>query len=94
MNMLIAAAIVFLAIHFLISGTRLRDTIAGAIGEKPYRGLFSLISLAAIIWLCWAYNVAQASGSDPVGTVKLTGFGRPFGFLLVPRRRKSLQPMN
>ena len=28
------------------------------------------------------------------GTVKLTGFGRPFGFLLVPRRRKSLQPMN
>jgi hypothetical protein len=32
MNMLIAAAIVFLAIHFLISGTRLRDTITGAIG--------------------------------------------------------------
>ena len=29
-----------------------------------------------------------------MGTVKLTGFGRPFGFLLVPRRRKSLQPMN
>jgi hypothetical protein len=28
------------------------------------------------------------------GTVKLTGFGRPFRFLLVPRRRKSLQPMN
>jgi uncharacterized membrane protein len=66
MNMLIAAAIVFLAIHFLISGTRLRDAIAGAIGEKPYRGLFSLASLAAIIWLCWAYNVAQASGTDPV----------------------------
>jgi uncharacterized membrane protein len=66
MNMLIAAAIVFLAIHFLVSGTRLRDTIAGAIGEKPYRGLFSLASLAAISWLCWTYNAAQANGSDPV----------------------------
>jgi len=66
MGALIVAAIVFLAIHFLISGTRLRDAITGAIGERPYMGVFSLASLAAIIWLCWAYNVAQASGGNPV----------------------------
>lgn len=66
MDMLIAAAIVFLAIHFLVSGTRLRDTITGAIGERPYMGLFSLASLAAIVGLCWTYNVAQASGNDSV----------------------------
>src|SRR5664280_2292421 len=54
MGMLIAAAIVFLAIHFLVSGTRLRDAITGAIGERPYMGLFALASLAAIVWLCWA----------------------------------------
>ena len=66
MVMLLAAAILFLAIHFLISGTRLRDAITGVIGESPYLGLFSLASLAAIAWLCWSYNVAQASGDNVV----------------------------
>lgn len=66
MGMLITAAIVFLAIHFLISGTRLRDGITGAIGERPYMGLFSLASIAVIVWLCSAYNAAQAGGGDPV----------------------------
>lgn len=66
METLIAAAAVFLAIHFLVSGTRLRDGIVGAIGERPYLGLFSLASLAAIIWLVISYNHAQASGNDPL----------------------------
>lgn len=66
MGTLIAAAIVFLAIHFLVSGTRLRDVITGAVGERPYMGIFSLASVAAIAWLCWAYNVVQASGNDPL----------------------------
>jgi hypothetical protein len=35
MGMLITAAVAFLAIHFLIAGTRLRDVITGAIGEGP-----------------------------------------------------------
>lgn len=66
MTMLLAAAAVFLAIHFLVSGTRLRDGIVGVIGEGPYMGLFSLASLGAIIWLCISYNQAQASGNDPL----------------------------
>ncbi len=66
MTMLIAAAAVFLAIHLLIAGTRLRDAITGAIGENAYMGLFSLASIAAIVWLARAYNLAQASGADPV----------------------------
>ena len=66
MGMLLAAALVFLAIHFLISGTRLRDAIASTIGERPYLGLFSLASIAAIVWLCSAYDAAQAGGNDPV----------------------------
>lgn len=65
MSMLIVAALVFLAIHLLISGTRLRDAIAAAIGERSYLGLFSLASLGVIVWLVIAYNLAQASGSDP-----------------------------
>lgn len=65
MSMLIAAACVFLGIHLLISGTRLRDAIVGVIGENPYLGLFSLSSLGAIIWLVIAYNGAQAA-DDPM----------------------------
>ena len=59
--MLIAAAAVFLGIHLLISGTRVRDGLTGAIGERAYMGLFSLASLAAIVWLAMSYRSAQAS---------------------------------
>jgi uncharacterized membrane protein len=65
MTALLAAAIVFLAIHFLISGTRLRDAITRAIGEGPYMALFALASLGVIVWLVMAYNAAQAGGGDP-----------------------------
>jgi uncharacterized membrane protein len=61
MTMLIAAAAAFFAIHLLVSGTRARDWLTGAIGERPYLGLFSLASLGAIIWLVMSYNAAQAS---------------------------------
>jgi len=58
MQMLIAAAAVFLGIHLLISGTRLRDAITGIIGERAYLGLFSLASIGVIVWLVMAYNAA------------------------------------
>src|SRR5258706_16218603 len=66
MPMLIAAAAVFLAIHLLISGTRVRDGIVAIVGENAYQGLFSLASLGIIIWLAVAYNQAQAGADDPV----------------------------
>jgi uncharacterized membrane protein len=62
--MLIAAAVVFLAIHFLVSGTRLRDGITAVIGEQLYLGLFALASLAAIVWLAISYNAAAAHGGN------------------------------
>jgi uncharacterized membrane protein len=66
MTMLIAAALAFLALHFLVSGTRLRDGIVGAIGERPYLGLFSLASIALIAWLVMAYNAASTSPDNRV----------------------------
>lgn len=58
---LIEAAFVFLAIHLLVSGTRLRDAIVATIGERVYQGLFALASLGAITWMCIAFNAADAS---------------------------------
>ena len=64
MTMLWAAAAVFLGIHVLISGTRVRDALTSTIGEGPYTGLFSLASLAAIIWLVIAFNHANGGAED------------------------------
>ncbi|MBV9990211.1 MAG: NnrU family protein [Alphaproteobacteria bacterium] len=73
MTMLIAAAAVFIGIHLLISGTRLRDAITGLIGEGAYLGLFSLASIAAIAWLVMSYNAAQAGADDPILYTPWTG---------------------
>lgn len=64
MPTLVAAAAAFLAIHFFVSGTPMRDRITAVTGEGPYLGLFSLASIALIVWLVIAYNRAQA-GNDP-----------------------------
>lgn len=66
MPMLILAAAFFLAIHLLISGTRVRDAFTGRIGEGPYMGLFSLASLAGIVWLGFAYATARHAQTDDV----------------------------
>ena len=58
MSDLIAACAYFLLIHFAVSGTRLRDGLTGKLGEGPYRGLFSLASIAGIAWMIYAYRRA------------------------------------
>ena len=75
MGNLAAAAAFFLAIHFGVSGTALRDRLVRAMGEKPYRGLFSLASLVGLIWLIRAYGNAphvevwgQLLGLKPLAT--------------------------
>lgn len=59
MTSLIAAAVFFVLLHLLVSGTRLRDAVVGTVGEGPYMGLFSLASLGGIIWLSMAYGDAR-----------------------------------
>lgn len=61
MAFLIAAASFFVLLHLLVSGTRLRDTITGRIGPGPYMGLFSLASVAGLVWLGMAF--AQSRGA-------------------------------
>jgi uncharacterized membrane protein len=55
---LLAAAAFFLAIHFGISGTKLRDQLVRIVGEKAFRGLFALASVVGLIWLIRAYSHA------------------------------------
>lgn len=66
MTLLWAAAVVFLAMHLLVAGTRVRDIITTAIGEGAYLGAFSLASVAAITWLAISYRTALASPDNVV----------------------------
>ena len=54
---LILAALFFAGIHLGVAGTRLRDAIVGAIGNG-YRALFSVASLAGLIWVVLVYRHA------------------------------------
>lgn len=64
MTSLIAAAVFFVLLHLLVSGTVLRGAIVTIIGEGAFMGLFSLASVAGLVWLGWAYG--QARGTGPV----------------------------
>jgi uncharacterized membrane protein len=66
MTNLIAAAGLFLGLHLLVSGTKLRDLIIARIGEKLYIPLFALAALGAVVWLCIAYNAASVSPANTV----------------------------
>lgn len=59
MAMLALAGLVFFGIHAM-PATPLRRTAVGAIGEGPYTGLFSLISLIVIWWWVRAFNNTAA----------------------------------
>ncbi|MDP1670789.1 MAG: NnrU family protein [Alphaproteobacteria bacterium] len=59
MGMLVAAGLFFIGIHIFVSSTPLRGWIIQRVGARPYQGVFSLLSLAGLVWLIWAYVNAE-----------------------------------
>ena len=72
MNSLIAAAVLFIGIHLLVSGTALRGALVSRLGEMPYRGLFSLLSFGALAWLCISFPRAEGE-AVPLWNLGVTG---------------------
>ena len=58
MASLALAALAFVLIHLGVSGTALRDTLVARLGLRGYMPLFSVLSVAAIVWLVSAYKAA------------------------------------
>ena len=81
MAMLALSCAVFLLLHLLPS-TPLRARLAGALGEGPYLGAFSLATLAIIVWMAFAYRAAPATPLWP-GVLWLPAAVMPFAFILV-----------
>jgi uncharacterized membrane protein len=81
MTLLVAATLAFLATHFVTS-TPLRPALVSAMGEWPYRGLYSLVALVTLGWMIWAY--AQAPGEPLwVGAREVAYVLVPMAFVLI-----------
>lgn len=60
MTQLALATAAFLAAHFVAS-TPVRPGLVKTLGENAYLGLYSLVSLAMLGWMIWAYTRAPVS---------------------------------
>jgi len=56
MSILILAAILWLGLHIGVAGTALRGVLAGRLGERGFRALFSLASIAVFGFLIYSFN--------------------------------------
>jgi uncharacterized membrane protein len=72
------AAFFFIAIHLGVSGTTLRDGLVARLGLRGYMVVFSLASVAAMVWLVSAYKAA-----DYVPSWGMLQWWKPFAIALM-----------
>ena len=80
--MLALATVVFLATHFVPS-TPLRPVLVGALGEWPYRGLYSAIAAVTLGWMIWAYLKAPPEAFLWTPLRQVAYAVMPFAFILI-----------
>src|SRR5918997_6074656 len=66
MTLLVIGLIVFLGTHAFSMARGSRASLIGRIGEGPYKGLYSLASLAGIVLISIGYGQYRAAGYIPV----------------------------
>jgi len=81
MTMLLAATAAFLLTHFVTS-TPLRASLVRALGEWPYRGLYSAVAFVTLGWMIWAYGDAPRVRLWP-GLRLVPLAVMPFAFVLI-----------
>lgn len=55
---MIGGVLAFVGGHFLLSSWALRQSVVARIGKEAFRGLYSLVMLAALVWTVLAYGNA------------------------------------
>jgi uncharacterized membrane protein len=66
MTPLIAGLVLFLGAHTLTTMRDTRATLIGLFGEGPYKGLYSLLSLAGLVLIVWGFGRYRGGGYIPV----------------------------
>lgn len=60
MNLLILGLVIFLGVHSVrVFAAPWRDATRARLGEGAWKGLYSLISLAGFVAICWGYGLAR-----------------------------------
>lgn len=61
------AVAVFVGSHFILSSLTVRRPFVEMLGEGAFRGLYSLVALASLVWVIAAYRAAPYIDLWPVG---------------------------
>lgn len=61
-GVLIAGLVVFLGAHCLPMAPRMRERLRQALGEGPYKGVFTLVSLIGFALIVYGYGFARSEG--------------------------------
>lgn len=88
MVLLVLGLVLFLGLHSLrIAGDAPREALLSRLGEGPYKGLYSLLSLAGLVLIGQGYGAALAGSSmawiPPTGLRHVTLLLVPLAFILV-----------
>jgi uncharacterized membrane protein len=83
LTQLALATAAFLVTHYVPS-TPLRGTLVASLGERPYLGVYSLVSFATLGWMIYAYRHAPFLPLWQVPELKLWPlFVMPFALILL-----------
>ena len=66
MTLLILGLVIFIGTHSFSMARERRAAFIGRIGEGPYKGIYSLLSLAGIVLISIGYGQYRANGYIPV----------------------------
>ena len=55
---LVVASLLFVGSHLVLAGPPVRDALVGRLGERPFLGLYSLVSIALFVWMVLAWRDA------------------------------------
>lgn len=85
LNELLAATIIFVGSHFLLSGPPLRGLLVDRLGLKGFRLLYSLLAAVTLVWMVQAYVQAPPVALWPSLTILqwVPLLVMPFAFILL-----------
>ncbi|KFG95310.1 NnrU [Burkholderia paludis] len=88
MFVLILGLAIFLGVHSIrIVADGWRSATIGRIGEKGWKGAYSVASIAGFVLIVWGYGVAREGATllwvSPVGVRHLTGMLTAIAFVLI-----------
>jgi uncharacterized membrane protein len=64
MELFALALAAFVLLHVGLSATGLRSALVKTMGDGPYRGLFSVLSIAFLAAMIWTYGAARGSAEN------------------------------